>query len=125
MKTRYTTTTGTDQQVARFLEKLPVDNIVERAEVALDMFPAGLHINIVLMDSKKEVQEYYKEKYGKDCDYVAFISLDRMTIYVSLKDVTERILAHEIGHAIVEQYFTERPPYKIHELLAQYCERNF
>lgn len=126
MKTRYTEVTGEAQHITKLIKKIgmPIDELVERAEIALDMFPDKLHINIVITGSAKEVQEFYKQKYSKDCDYIAFISLGSMTIYLSIKDVTLDVLSHELGHAIAELYFTERPPYKIHELLAQYCAKH-
>ncbi len=32
-------------------------------------------------------------------------------------------MAHEIGHAIVDHYFKVRPPYNVHELMAQFVEK--
>jgi len=36
----------------------------------------------------------------------------------------EAVLAHEIGHVVVENYFTISPPQRIHEVLAQFAERH-
>ena len=96
--------------------------IVEKVETVLDMFPAKLYVTIVLLPSSKEVQEVYFQKYGKRVDHVAYYSLGEKTIYLSVRDVNLSVLAHEVGHIVVDHYFQVRPPYKIHEMLAQFAE---
>jgi hypothetical protein len=44
------------------------------------------------------------------------------TIYVSLKDVSLGMLAHEVAHAIISSYFVVAPPEKVQEVLAGYVE---
>ncbi|HBA73490.1 MAG TPA: hypothetical protein DCZ63_15245 [Geobacter sp.] len=106
---------------------MPLDEVVERVETALDMWPDNLCIVFLLRDTAKGVQDIYRQRYGKECDYKAFISLGRLEIVLSVADASLKVLAHEIGHAIVERYFgkEKRPPYRIHELLAQYAEKHF
>jgi len=126
---RYIAINGTADQEQSLLAKLPVplDEIVERVEKTLDMWPGNLRIVLLLRDKASGVQDIYRQRYGKECDYKAFISLDRMEITLSVADASPRVLAHEIGHAVVERYFgkDKRPPYHIHELLAQYAEKHF
>jgi hypothetical protein len=126
---RYFAINGTVEQEKDLLSKLsvPLDTLVEQVEVALDMFPDGLSIALLLRDTAKGVQDVYKQRYGKECDYKAFISLGRLEIVLSVADASPRVLAHEIGHAVVERFFgkDKRPPYQIHELLAQYAEKHF
>jgi hypothetical protein len=100
-----------------------IDMIVEKAETVLEMFPDRLHIHIVLLAEADDVAEVFKEKYGKDVDHIAFYSLSEDAIYISVDDVELRVLAHEIGHAIVDHYFKVRPPYNVHELMAQFVEK--
>ncbi len=101
-----------------------IDIIIEKAEVVLDMFPDDLHIHIVLLKNAGEVNRIYKQKYGKKANNIAYYSLAEDTIYISVKNAKLRVLAHEIGHAIVDHYFEVRPPYNIHELLAQFTEKH-
>lgn len=102
-----------------------LDTIIEKAETVLEMFPADLHINFVLLPSRNEVSSMYFDKYEKKVSHIAYYSLQEDTIYISVKDAKLRIIAHEIGHAIVDQYFkVNPPPYKIHELLAQFTENH-
>lgn len=98
--------------------------IVEKVETVLDMFPTQLYVTIVLLPSSKEVQAVYLQKYGKRVNHVAYYSLSEKTIYLSVDDVNLKVLAHEIGHIVADHYFQVRPPYKIHELLAQFAEEH-
>ncbi len=100
-----------------------IDMIVEKAETVLEMFPDQLHIHIVLLAEAGDVAELFKGKYGKDVDHIAFYSLSEDAIYISVDDAELRVLAHEIGHAIVDHYFKVRPPYNVHELMAQFVEK--
>lgn len=101
-----------------------LDIIIEKAETVLDMFPDQLHITVVLLPSKKEVGAIYFAKYGKQANHIAYYSLQEDTVYISVDDAKLRVIAHEIGHAIVDHYFQVRPPYTIHELLAQFTEKH-
>lgn len=101
-----------------------LDVVIEKAEAVLDMFPAKLHITVVLLSSQGEVSAMFMRKYGKQADHIAYYSLSEDTIYVSVEDVSLRVLAHELGHAVVDHYFQERPPYHIHELMAQFTEKH-
>lgn len=101
-----------------------LDVLIEKAEVVLDMFPPNLHITIVLLAERKDVGRMYKSKYGKKANHIAYYSLKEKTIYISVDDTKLRVIAHEIGHAIVDHYFKVRPPYNIHELMAQFTEKH-
>lgn len=101
-----------------------LDVLIEKAEVVLDMFPSNLHITVVLLESRRDVATVYTQRYGKKADHIAYYSLTEDTIYISVADAKLRVVAHEIGHAIVDHYFQVRPPYNIHELMAQFTEKH-
>lgn len=101
-----------------------LDVLIEKAEVVLDMFPSNLHITVVLLGTRKDVARMYKSKYGKKANHIAYYSLKEKTIYISVKNTKLRVIAHELGHAIVDHYFKVRPPYNIHELMAQFTEKH-
>ena len=101
-----------------------LDVIVEKAEVVLDMFPSGLHITVVLLAKSRDVGQMYLQKYGKESNNIAYYSLKEDTIYISVDDTKLRVISHEIGHAIIDHYFKVRPPYNIHELMAQFVEKH-
>lgn len=98
--------------------------IVEKTEVVLDMFPKRMHTTLVLLPDADDVAKKYKQMYGKRQDDIAFYSLSQKTIYISVDDTRLRVLAHEMGHAVVDLYFKVRPPYKIHELMAQFAAKH-
>ncbi len=102
-----------------------VDIIIEKVEAVLDMFPDNYHIRLVLLPNASQVAVIYKQKYGKDVNHIAYYSLSEKTIYISVNDTRLKVLAHEIGHSVVDYYFLKvRPPYNIHELMAQFAEQH-
>lgn len=101
-----------------------VDLVVEKTQVVLDMFPDKIHITLVLLPDDDDVTDMYKKTYGKRQNNIAYYSLSQKTIYISVDDTKLRVLAHELGHAVTDQYFEVRPPYKIHELMAQFAEKH-
>ena len=101
-----------------------LDIIVEKTETVLDMFPANLHITVVLLPTARDVAAVYRSKYGKDVNHIAYYSLKENTVYFSVEDASLRVVAHEIGHAVVDHYFQVRPPYNMHELMAQFAEKH-
>jgi hypothetical protein len=101
-----------------------LDTIFEKAETILDMFPDNIHIKIVLLDTGQDVSSTFKQRYNKDVNHIAYYSLSEDTIYISVDDTRLQVIAHEMGHAIVDHYFDVRPPYNIHELMAQFVEKH-
>jgi len=127
MMSRYFEITGTSKQIGQFERKikLPVDTIFENVESVLDICPDPIKkVSVLLCNEDKDVSNIYMQRYAKPFDAPAFISLGRMEIVISVDGASLKMFAHEVGHAIVEQYFKPRPPYKMHELMAQYCERH-
>ncbi len=102
-----------------------LDAIVERVEVVLDMFPRGLKFTMVLLPSSRDVQQVYRSKYGRSPDYIAFYSPRDKTLFVSVDDVRVGVLAHELTHVILVNYFGISPPDKTQEVLAQFVETHF
>lgn len=104
--------------------KNKLDVIIERVESILNMFPVNLKLSVILLPSDKDVQRIYREKFGVRVDYVAFYSPGNKTAYISVDDVSLGVLAHELAHVIMDNYFGISPPAKIHEILAQYVEQH-
>ena len=101
-----------------------INIIVEKSEVILEMFPKRLQFKIVLLDDKNAVGKAYQQLYGRNIKHLAFYAPTKKTIFFSVKNVELAVVAHEIGHAIIEQYYTVPTPEKIHEVLAQYVVAN-
>lgn len=101
-----------------------INIIAEKATTILNMYPDKLHFNVVLLPEVSDVARVFKQRYGKSARHIAYYSLSEKTIYISVDDTNIRVLSHEIGHAIVDHYFKVRPPYNIHELMAQFTEKH-
>ena len=86
------------------------------------MYPQNFHVNIIVYRKRDELWNAYEEIFKERKDYIAFYIHKFRTVYISLYDVSESVLAHEIGHAIIDNYFGILPPPKIRELLACYVD---
>ena len=102
-----------------------IDIIVERVETILEMRPKDLKVDIVITPDVDTVRALYKQKYHRDVEFLAFYSPLEKAIYVSADDIKSKILAHEVAHAVIDQYFGVAAPVKIHEILADYVTENF
>ena len=100
------------------------DIIIEKVQVVLDMFPDKYHLRLVILPDSSDVARVFKQRYGKKVNHIAYYSLSEKTIYISADDTNLRVLAHEIGHSVVDHFFKVRPPYNIHELMAQFAEKH-
>ena len=101
-----------------------LDIIIEKVQIVLDMFANYYHVRVVLLPDDDDVVRVYKQKYGKRVNHIAYYSLSEKTIYISVDDTNLRVVAHELGHSVVDHYFKVRPPYNIHELMAQFAEKH-
>lgn len=101
-----------------------VDFIIEKAQIVLDMFSNNMHITVVVLPDSRDVARVYKQHYGRSVNHIAYYSLKEKTIYISADDTSLEVFSHEIGHAVVDHYFQVRPPYNIHELMAQFTSKH-
>jgi len=99
-----------------------IDIITRRAKKILDMHPQGLHVNIRVYKSDKDLWNIYEDIFKEKRTHKAFYIHKFRTVYISLPNVSESVLAHEIGHSIIDNYFAILPPMKIRELLAAYVD---
>ncbi|MCP4723074.1 MAG: hypothetical protein GY860_26780 [Desulfobacteraceae bacterium] len=101
-----------------------INVIVEKAMVVLDMYPASLNFSIVIQPDVKAVQKDFRRLYNIDVGYIAFYSPHKNRVFYSANNGRLRVVTHEIGHVVVENYFKISPPQRIHEVLAQYAEKH-
>ena len=99
-----------------------IDIIVRKARKILDMHPQGFNVNIRVYESNQDMWDTYQEIFKERKEYIAFYIHKFQTVYISLDNVSESVLAHEIGHSIIDNYFGVLPPMKIRELLACYVD---
>ena len=101
-----------------------IDIVIEKAQIVLDMFPNNMHITVEILPDAGAVAAVYKQKYGRKANHIAYYSLSEDTIYISAKDASLEVFSHEVGHAVVDHFFEVRPPYNIHELMAQFTAKH-
>ena len=105
-----------------------LDALFRRAETVLDMRPGNIHIKIKILRSRSDVNgEYARVVRASDAEAsgeeIKSFYVDKYnTIYISEEDMSDSIIAHEMGHAIVDHYFGVIPPEKVRELLASYVD---
>ena len=102
-----------------------IDAIVERVKTVLDMRPQKFSFSLYILPDADQVRALYKRKYYREVEFIAFYAPAEKAIYIAADTAKSVVLAHEIAHAIIDQYFGVAAPEKIHELLAQYVEENF
>ncbi len=102
-----------------------VDIIVERVEMILEMHPKNFSVRINVLPDARSVRAAYRKKYYRDVEFVAFYSPAERAIYIAADETKANILAHELAHALIDQFFGVAAPVKIHEILAQYVDDNF
>jgi hypothetical protein len=88
-----------------------IDRIVERVETILDMWPRPFSVNIYLRRGLLEA--------GR----AAFYDRRTKTIQISVDYSSDGVFAHEVGHAVISQYFSHPPPDKAQEILTQYVDK--
>ena len=101
-----------------------IDFIVNRVMQVLDMYRHNLKFTIVVRRSKSEVKQDFKRLYNVNVNYIAFYAPSENTVFFAADKAQLKVVAHEIGHVVAENYFTVSPPPKIHEVLAQYAEKH-
>lgn len=104
--------------------KNKIDVITESVCDILEMHPSKLKYAITLLLDKDGVKKIFIKLHGKLWESSGFYHAPNNTIYLSVKDAKLSILAHEVGHVVVKNYFKVSPPVKIHELLAQFAEKH-
>lgn len=117
-KVRYTGDTIEEEVAAK------IDFITEKVMTVLDMYPKPLKFAIEIMADVDAVKAVFKDMYNKDVEYIAFYSPRLDKIFFSADNGRLRVVAHEIGHVVAENYFTVSPPRRIHEVMAQYAEKH-
>lgn len=89
-----------------------IDRLVDRVQAILDMWPENFKVDIYLHNQSLEINDaaYYDDK--------------SRSIHVFIENVSDGIMAHELAHANINQYFPIPPPSKMQEILSQYVDQN-
>ena len=87
--------------------------------------PVDIHFRGTIKVSRDETElaDIYLRLYGTERrSEKAFYIYELNTLYVTEQDFTKEILGHEMGHAIISNFFVVPAPEKVQEVLAGYIE---
>lgn len=99
-----------------------IDALFLRAQTILDMRRRMKRVHIRIYPDKAALAATYRRLFRAPCDLRAWYLFETRTIYLNLQDVHEGILAHELGHHIIDHFFEVRPPSATAEILARYID---
>ncbi|MEA3489424.1 MAG: hypothetical protein U9R44_03655 [Candidatus Omnitrophota bacterium] len=99
-----------------------MDLLFSRAKDILGMYPRVKGVKIMILKDRKELNAEYYRIFGERQNFKSFYIYKHNTIYTTEKDISDSVLAHEMGHVIVDHFFVVRPPEQVRELLAQYVD---
>ncbi len=100
-----------------------LDALFSWSSGVLDMQLYSYRGNIKIARDEEGLKTIYRKLYGTDAySEKAFYIFDLNTVYIAAGDFTKEILGHEIGHAIISNFFVVQPPAKVQEVLAGYIE---
>jgi hypothetical protein len=101
-----------------------VDALFVRAQEILDMHKRMKNLNINLYANKRKLGVAYQGLFKKPCNVRSWYLYEFKTIYTNVSDVHAGMLAHEMGHHIVDHYLIIRPPRATAEILARYVDKH-
>jgi len=99
-----------------------MDALYGRVREILQMYPEGLNIKIRIFKKRKELDKEYYKIFREKKSLKSFYVYRFNTIYLNEEDISDSVVAHEMGHAVVDHYFAVRPGEKIQEILSQYID---
>lgn len=100
-----------------------MDALVEKVQLILDM-RKPITVIVKLYPDKTALQAAYFNIYKKKREFRAWYIFEYNTIYLNVQDLFAEMLAHEIAHAIVDNYLSVRPPRATAEILARYVGKH-
>ncbi len=102
--------------------KRKFDIIFKKAEEILNMYPGGIKVKIRIYLNQKQLNGVYRKMFKRENKALSFYVYKTNTIYISVQHISEGVLAHEMGHCIIDHYFVILPPRKVQEILAIYVD---
>ena len=111
---------SSDDPMERF--KAKVDALYRRVQEILGMRKRMEKVEIKIYRNNRELKEAFQSIYKQEGHYRAWYIFELNTIYLTLDDLHEGILAHEMAHSIIDHYLTVRPPARSAEILARYVD---
>lgn len=103
-----------------------LDFIFERVQALLDMRINMGKVSIYVYKDHVQIDFKYKKlRPGAKNIPRSWYVFEQRSVYINLEDITANILAHEIAHHVIDNYYLVRPDAASAEILAVFVEKNF
>jgi len=99
-----------------------LDQLSDRAKQILDMRPRMPKITIRIFSDREGVEKEYEKLFHVKRDMKSFYVHKYSIIYTSEEDLSDSVVIHEMGHAVIDNYFSSVPPPKVAEILASFVD---
>lgn len=99
-----------------------LDYIFKRVKEILELRPSIGRVKIKIYEDRHALQSQYYDIFCQRTDVISFYIYKFNTIYTSEADISDSVISHEMGHAVVDNYFVMRPPETIREMLSKYVD---
>jgi Zn-dependent peptidase ImmA (M78 family) len=87
------------------------------------MYPLTMKgLKIKIFRDREELNNEYYKIFMQRADLKSFYIHKYRTIYTCETDISDSVIAHELGHAVCDHYFLVIPPEKVREMLASYVD---
>jgi hypothetical protein len=113
------------------LLKKKIDRIFESNQDVLEIKGMKERVNIYVHADQREVDlahrdiiKRYEMSPSAHQSHIAFYFHGEKAVHISLEKVTEGVLAHELGHAILDHHLLVPPPKVVGELVARHVEKH-
>ena len=102
--------------------KARLEIILLRDEDILGMYPQDLHVKVRIFKSRKEMNDVYDGMFNERAKFRSFYMHYFRSVYTNEQDFVDSVMAHELGHAVIDHYFSIPPPPRMAELMATYVD---
>ena len=99
-----------------------MDLLFRCAKDILGMRPRVKDLKIRIFKNRTEMKKEYRRIFGKTTKQISFYIYKNDTLYTNENDISDSVIAHEMGHVVVDHYFVAKPPERIREILSQYVD---
>lgn len=101
-----------------------MDMLFKRVEEILDMYPHNMNVKLKIFKSQRDLDVEYYRIFEERRTLKSFYVYKHDTIYTCERNISDSVMAHEIGHAVIDHYFLILPPEEIKEILACYVDEH-
>lgn len=100
-----------------------MDRLMQRVERILDTRKDELRINVTILDDRNAIGQLYEKITKEKNAPLAFYCEKDNTIYISQKEISQYIFAHELSHALLKNCYPTLSK-EIAEILSIYVDKH-